>query len=517
MKNENSTLAWRQYEAGREYKRRCGLYERIRENERFWRGEQWYGDTADLPRPVFNVIRRVVEHMICSVLSGPVSVIYADEHLPALDHHTALETLRQGLVALNRNAAYRWEQCRMDRLLRRALNDAAITGDGVFYAYWDADRETGGNWRGDIVTDCVDSVNLFVADVNRADIQSQAYVMLSGRARVEDLRAEAIAAGMSLEEAKKKILPDRERETQAGDMAAIELEGEGAEKATYLIKFHRENGYVVFEKSVRGCVIRSGETGCRLYPVAYFSWSSVKNSFHGMSPITGMIPNQRFLNRAYAMAMKHMTDTAFSKVVYDKSKIPEWSNGVGEAIAAVGGNVQDAVSVVGVGQMQEGYLELIENTLAVTKELAGAPDVALGSVDPNNTSAILALQEAAAVPLQQVRAALYSCVEELACIWADMICAYYPDGRLLPVKENSTIELYQVDFALLRRALITARVEVGEGSVHSAAATLALLNRLLDGGHISFDEYLARIPGNLLPDRAGLMERRSHESDRSGT
>ena len=37
------------------------------------------------------------------------------------------------------------------------------------------------------------------------------------------------------------------------------------------------------------------------------------------------------------MAMKHMTDTAFSKVIYDKSKIPEWSNEVGEAIGAVGG------------------------------------------------------------------------------------------------------------------------------------------------------------------------------------
>lgn len=163
-----------------------------------------------------------------------------------------------------------------------------------------------------------------------------------------------------------------------------------------------------------------------------------------------MIPNQRFLNRAYAMAMKHMTDTAFSKVVYDKSKIPEWSNGVGEAIAAVGGNVADAVSVVGVGQMQEGYLELIENTLRVTKELAGAPDVSLGAVDPNNTSAILALQEAAAVPLEQVRSAVYGCVEDLANIWADMMCAYYPEGRLLPVRAGGEVALEAVDFAALR-------------------------------------------------------------------
>lgn len=505
MKQDNTTLAWRQYEAGRDYKRRCGLYERIRENERFWRGEQWYGESADLPRPVFNMVRRIGEHLICSIIAGSVSVIYSDENLPAAD---------DALAVLNRNVAYRWERCRMDRLIRRAMTDAAISGDGVFYAYWDADAETGQGWRGDIVTTCVDNVNLFVADVNRADIQSQAYVMLAGRARVDELRAEAMAAGLPRDEALTRILPDSETETQAGDLASIELGGEGAEKATYLIKFRRENGVVVFEKSVRGCVIRRGTTGCRLYPVAYFNWSAVKNSFHGMAPVTELIPNQRFLNRAYAMAMKHMTDTAFSKVVYDKSKIPEWSNGVGEAIAAVGGNVADAVSVVGVGQMQEGYLDLIENTLRVTKELAGAPNVALGSVDPNNTSAILALQEAASVSLEQVRSALYGCVEDLAAIWADMMCAYYPDGRLLPVRAGSEVALEAVDLAALRRALIVARVEVGEGARYATSATVSLLGKLLDAGHITFTEYLERLPAHLVLDKQSLIERRREHGDK---
>ena len=97
-----------------------------------------------------------------------------------------------------------------------------------------------------------------------------------------------------------------------------------------------EDGKVVFEKSTRDCVIRRGQTDCRLYPIAYLNWIPRKNSFHGESPISSLIPNQKFINRAYAMVMKHMTDTAFSKVIYDKTKIPEWSNEVGEAIAAVG-------------------------------------------------------------------------------------------------------------------------------------------------------------------------------------
>ena len=67
--NTNMTKAWEQYEAGKAYKRRIGLYERVRQNERFYRGDQWFGSSAaaELPKPVFNVIRRVVDYLICSV------------------------------------------------------------------------------------------------------------------------------------------------------------------------------------------------------------------------------------------------------------------------------------------------------------------------------------------------------------------------------------------------------------------------------------------------------------------
>ena len=135
-------------------------------------------------------------------------------------------------------------------------------------------------------------------------------------------------------------------------------------KATYLLLFRREDGFVRCEKSTRTHILRRFETGLRHYPVARFHWTPVRDCCHGASPVSEMIPNQRYINAAYAMVMKHMTDTAFSKVVYDKSRIPEWSNAVGEAIAAMGGgNVADAVSVVGVGKLEAGYLELIESVI----------------------------------------------------------------------------------------------------------------------------------------------------------
>ena len=505
--NNSSRLAWQQYEAGKDYKRRIGLYETVRQNERFYRGEQWKAGEADgLPRPVFNLVRRIIDFLVCSVASTDLTVSYTDENLPFMNEGDDKERLSRGLEVLSANAAYRWERNAMNTKLLRLLTDAAITGDGVIYCYWDADRETPQLFNGDIVTEIIDNVNLFVADVNRADIQSQDYIIVSGRASVSTLKKEAYDSGASEGELS-KIVPDGDRDFQSGDMAGYELDGEDEAKATYIIKFWREDGRVVFEKSVKECVIKRAKTDCRLYPVAYLNWMSTKNSFHGTAPITSLIPNQKFINRAYAMVMKHMTDTAFSKVIYDRSKIPEWSNEVGQAIAAVGGgNISDAVSVLGTGKLQDGYIELIESAIEFTKDLMGATESALGDVEANNTSAILALQETSRIPLQQVRSAYYRCVEELANIWADMMCAYYPSERLLPYGTEDGATCETVDFSQLKKGFLSARIDVSEISRFSAVSAQNMLDKLLDKGYISPSSYVKRLPGGVITNRQNLVE-----------
>lgn len=506
MAKNNKTLAWRQYETGKEYKRSIGLYENIKQNERFYRGEQWLSDKSDLPKPIFNFIRRIVDYLISSIAASNISIRYTDDNLPFIDNSACAQAIRNGIEIMNKNAAYRWERSKMDAVLRKVLLDAAISGDGILYTYWDPDIATGQQFTGDFVTDTVDNVNFFVSDVNVADVQSQDYIILSGRKSVYKLKNEARLAGVS-EADIANIVPDTDISDGAGDMNSLELSGEEEAKATYLIKFWRENGYVVWEKSTENCVIKRCTTECKLYPIAYFNWIPTKGSYHGTSPITGLVPNQKFINKAYAMVMKHMMDTAFSKVIYDKSKIPEWSNEIGQAIGAVGGgNVSDAVSVVGVGEMQSGYFELIENALSTTKELMGATDAALGDVEPENTSAIIALQEVSEIPIRRMRDNVYQCIEDLANIWADMMCAYYADGRMLLYSDGGELSSDKVDYSLLKNSLLHANVEVGAISKYSVIASVSVLDRLLDGGYITFEQYLERIPDNLIVDKKGLMK-----------
>jgi hypothetical protein len=223
-----------------------------------------------------------------------------------------------------------------------------------------------------------------------------------------------------------------------------------------------------------------------------------------------MIANQKYINRAYAMVMKHMTDTAFSKVIYDRTRIPEWTNEVGEAIAAVGGgNLADAVTVVGTGRLEEGYLDLISSSVSMTKELMGATDTALGNVNPTNTSAILALREASMQSLERVQNALYLCLEQMACIWADMTLAYCPDGR--PLRTEEGCERFFP--SKLHSLLLCAKIDICDSARYSASGTQSVLDRLLDGGHITLCEYLERLPEGLVPNRAALAEAHRKEAE----
>ncbi|MBE6619850.1 MAG: hypothetical protein E7625_00600 [Ruminococcaceae bacterium] len=514
----NKTKAWEQYEAGQAYKRRIGLYETVGRNQRFYCGDQW-GDSRTeraLPKPVFNVVRRVTDYLIGAVAGGKVSVGYEDNSSMVLADDVLAARMREGIAMLNHHVAYRWENCHMDRLIYRLLLDAALSGDGVLYCYWDSALPGADAFGGDIRTVRWSNCELYAADMNRADIQSQEYIILAGRESVAKLRREAKEAGLD-EEQIARIRSDA-TSLMAASRPIPELEDEEQAKATVLLKFFKQDGVVWFEKSTREVVLRRVETGMHLYPVAYFNWMPTYGSFHGTAPASGMVANQKFINRAYAMMMKHMTDTAFSKVIYDKSRIPEWTNEVGEAIAAVGGNLADAVQVVGTGHMQDGYMALIESAISVTKELAGATDTALGSAQASNTSAILALQEASRTALLQVNTAYQQCLEDVADIWADMLCASCNGERLLPMLADGERRLSRIDFEALRQGILHAHVEIGNLTQYSASGTQNTLEKLLDGGHITLEQYLEQLPAGILPMRGLLLsqwkeQRAKEESD----
>ena len=126
-------------------------------------------------------------------------------------------------------------------------------------------------------------------------------------------------------------------------------------------------------------------------------------------------------------------------------------------------------------------------------------------------------EKSSRLPLEQIRSAFSRAIEDLANIWADMMCAYYPRERLVPHGPANSVSLSGVDFGRLSRALIKATVEVGAISHYSDSGTQAVLDKLLEEGRITTIQYLEHLPAGAFADRASLIEElRSEEYNDKG-
>lgn len=149
-----------------------------------------------------------------------------------------------------------------------------------------------------------------------------------------------------------------------------------------------------------------------------------------------------------------------------------------------GGDVSRAAAVIGVGQLSDGYLDLISRAAADTKELHGATEAALGEGAASNTSAILALRRASDIPLRGVKQRLADTVADIATIAAEMS------------EETKTA---------LSRGTVRAETAVSETDGWTASAEAAELKRLYEAGDISAADYVKRLPRGVISDREGLI------------
>lgn len=507
MKNKKIvpfTNEWELYERGKEYNYSLNLYDNVNTNERFYRGDQWEGVNANgLPKPVFNIFKRIINYYTSTIMQNAISMRYSVTSPYGTASGISREEADSACSLINDIVSTRWEKMKIDKLLSDSLTEAAVSGDAVSYTYWDSSIKTGQAFTGDFVTVLVDNTNVFFGNPNSKDVDKQPYILIAMRETVDSLRAQAAANGISDSDLE-LIVSDDDTSAQSGDLARKELDDT---KCISLIKLWKsENNTVLYRKSVKNMIIcDTTDTRLTRYPVAFYNWHTIKNSWHGQAVATGLIENQIFINKSYAMVMKHMMDTAFSKVIYDGTVIDEWSNKVGESVA-VNGPVENVAKVLGTGQMQSGMLDVINMAIAHTKEFLGATDTALGDVNPTNTSAILALQQASTQPLESIKRAFYQFVEDMGLIWLDFMFAYYDQKRLVCVREESEIGFVPFSAKKYKNFLFDCKVDVGAANYWSELAASTTLDGLLSGGYITFKQYLERLPDNIIPRKDELIE-----------
>jgi hypothetical protein len=506
------TTEWQQYIDGQEYNTRVGLYENGNKNERFYAGDQWAGVQANgLPTPVFNIFKRIINYFIATIMSQNVSMQFVPENVGDNPETPEEMEISEASQTISEYSDTLFEKNKMLFKLRQWLLDAALSGDAACYNYWDATIQTLQAVLGDICIESIDSVNVMFGNPNDVRVQSQPYILIVFRQLVSDLKDEAELYKVAQTQID-MITTDVDTEYQSGDRAKIELNQNNsvAGKTTAILKLWKSNGKIMAKKTTRYTDIRpEWDTKLTRYPVAWMNWDPRKNSYHGQALGTGLVPNQIFINKAFAMAMMSMMHTAFPKLVYNKSVITAVNNQIGGAIGIDSAdplmNVNNAASYMQTGNMSEQVFKLIDLAIQYTKDMLGATDAALGDIKPDNTSAIIAVQQASGIPLETVKQNLYQFVEDIGYNMLDMMAANY-GKRKIDVMVMGKRVIKEFDFSILKRMKFRIKIDVGPSSYWSQISAMQTLDALLTADRISFIQYLERVPMGMIPKSAELIE-----------
>ena len=608
-KKDQRTRAFGLYEEGKRYNNSLtpNYYTMVDTNTEFYAGNQWIhlGQSAAmsrLPKPTFNIIKRVANILVSQITSGGYSI-----SLDPLSYYNGgkggdindTEFAQAEVMNL-------LEKLKLEYRMREALFDGAQTGDYCAHFYWDPNAlpygGASGAYRGEIRMELVDGVNVMFGNPNLHDAQAQPYIILIGRDTVKNLREEYLQRHPGDQEGANRIQADADYLEQAASGGKVELSGAENAKCLYVYLYEKvtveremtdrdgnpvllpvtnKKGEPVYEKAEDGSILLDAtgqpipkkkkakeyvtsvhvskcthhvaifedvDTEMTVYPIAWANWEKQKNCYHGRALVTGVIPNQIFINSMFAMVMRHLQLSAFPKTVYNADLIGQWSNEIGQAIAAhnlqPGQSINQAATNLAPADMSNQILGVIDRVIQFTKECLGVTDVQMGSVKSENTSAIMVMQSNAEVPLENIRSGMYEWLEDIVRILLDMMATYYGERHIVmtrdfevpsvdlssksPVMNRLTGQLKTIteqrkvfvpyDFKRLKHLWLTVRVDVGSGTAYSEIAMTKTLDNLREAQIIDVIDYLERIPDKMIPRKQELIAKlRASMAKQDGT
>lgn len=517
-----------EYRRGVAYKNQMGtrgMGEQNRINERFYSGDQWHGVTCGDNRPLVrhNVIKRIGDYKMAVVGSAPAAVRFAAEGVPntlELQGRVAAhrEELRRGQIPASLTPAEEAQavagaltdyfrttarRLKLDMLKQRVLRNAYITGTGVLYTYWD-DRISTGLYAdegrtapiyGDIAAEVLEIEQVYMGDPTIEDIQQQPYILIAQRRPVEAIRRLAKRYG-------------------SRDWQAIRPEEESGQ-AVLLTRFWKEwsadgTACKVYGMQVcGGAVVRPvWEMSVRLYPLAVFRWEEKRHRAYGESEIPHLIPNQIAINRTVSAGVWAVMMMGMPIMLVNGDVVTQpITNDPGQVVPVYGAGeeIRDAVHYVDPPAFSAQLDNNVQNLISDTMTQAGVSSTLLGDVEPNNTSAIIAVREASLMPLQMMRNRFYAFLEEVAHIWAEFWLSMYGD-RALKIEQDGGVWYMPFQADRYRDLLLNIQADVNAGQTVDEERMIQTLDNLYKNGVIDAKQYISRLPRGIIPQMDALLQ-----------
>lgn len=514
MKKPTPELVSKRYDKGVMFNTQINLYDTVTENENFFIGKQWEGVEANgLPTPVFNFLKRVTLFQIATISSDNLSMQATPLNSTS---RYGLADLEQVTDVINKQFAEIFERNKIVTKVREFMRNAAVDGDGATYSWFDPDMETGQEAKGGIVTEIIENTRIIFGNPNERNVQQQPYIIIPMRKQVEYVKNLAEKNGV-----KKDDIDSIRADSEAYGNKMDALTDDRVSMYIYLYRDF-ETGTIHSYKCTQNVELEEDkDTELKHYPITWMNWDYIQDSYHGQALISQLLPNQKFVNKAFAMAMISLMTTAYPKIVYDKTRIPKWDSRVGAAIGVNGGDMNSIAKIIDPAQISPQISQFIDLAVNYTQNFMGASDAALGDTRPDNTSAIIALQRASNAPLELVKLNMYESIEDLGRIYLDMMRVYY-GTRYVQVKFLSKQEMNNqplgmsiqdtnfnkpFDFSILNEIPMSLKLDVGASSYWSEITTVQTLDNLLMQGKIELVDYLERIPEGYVSKKQELIDK----------
>nr|DAG46702.1 MAG TPA: portal protein [Caudoviricetes sp.] len=514
MKKPTPELVYKRYDKGVSFNTQINLYDTVKENENFFIGKQWEGvESNGLPTPVFNFLKRVTLFQIATISSNNLSMQATPLNSTS---RYELGDLEQVTDVLNKQFAELFERNKIVTKVREFMRNAAVDGDGATYSWFDPDMETGQEAKGGIVTEIIENTRIIFGNPNERNVQEQPYIIIPMRKQVEYVKNLAEKNGV-----RKDDIDSIKADSEAYNNKMDALTDDRVSMYVYLYRDF-ETGTIHSYKCTQNVELEADkDTELKFYPITWMNWDYIQDCYHGQALISQLLPNQKFVNKAFAMAMISLMTTAYPKIVYDKTRIPKWDSRVGAAIGVNGGDMNSIAKIIDPAQISPQIGQFIDLAVNYTQNFMGASDAALGDTRPDNTSAIIALQRASNAPLELVKLNMYESIEDLGRIYLDMMRVYY-GTRYVQVKFLSKQEMNNqplgmslqneefnkpFDFSILNEIPMSLKLDVGASSYWSEITTVQTLDNLLMQGKIELVDYLDRIPEGYVSKKQELIDK----------
>ncbi|MBO5110604.1 MAG: hypothetical protein J6D21_07800 [Clostridia bacterium] len=547
---------WKLYENGRGYLSAMGLSTKLPLFNRFYEGDQWPAQnrqTRGLPRPVVNFVKMIVRNKKAVILMAKAKNCYKAE-LSDVD-----------IQPLNDFSDYIVKEMGLAEIDREAVQQACIEGTYIYHFYWDAEAVgKDGKVAGGVRVELLDTLQVIFENPTQRDEQKQKWIIIVSRESVDSVKAKA-DKGVDTSAIVSDELDDDDYGTveQEGSKLCTVLtryfrrDGEVyVEQATKAVQFKAptpiapdveaaraelfpedpsaddEEGEAGVDapnndlpdaagksakKSKRREPLKGERSRAYLYPIVVGQYEPRKKSIYGIGEVEGLIPNQKYVNTVLGMSLLNVMSVAWDKFVVHPNALrnqvitnepgqmlTDYSNTNGQGIKRLGGA---ALSNLPVG--------LCDTIMSMTRTVTGSTEVMSGETVGSVSSAmgISLLQEAAKHPINDLREGFWNVKKKQGLVLAQFFRLFYRGAEYVQEVEEKGDDgevqkarrLATFDGSMLEGMRYDVVCEATVGTSSSSAGTIAFLDALFAGGHISLKTYVKYYPEDALTNKSEIL------------